>query len=232
MYIDWTYIVLVLPAVLFAAWANQHVNSTYRKYQRQYSRRGITGAQAARYVLDVNGLSNIRIEHISGNLTDHFDPLTNTVRLSDGVYNNTSTAALGIACHEVGHALQHATGYAPIRLRTAIVPITNFGSRLATPLLLVGLILGSFSYTFTYIAYAGVLCFALSTFFQLVTLPTEFNASKRAIRAIEVNHFLDGEELVGTRKVLTAAALTYVAALAVSLTQLIRFIIILNRRRR
>lgn len=180
----------------------------------------------------MNGLSNIRIEHISGNLTDHFDPLTNTVKLSDGVYNNTSTAALGIACHEVGHALQHATGYAPIRLRTAIVPITNFGSRLATPLLLVGLILGSFSYIFTYIAYAGVLCFALSTFFQLVTLPTEFNASKRAIRAIEVNHFLDGEELVGTRKVLTAAALTYVAALAVSLTQLIRFIIILNRRRR
>lgn len=231
MYIDWTYIVLVLPAVLFAAWANQHVNSTYRKYQRQYSRRGITGAQAARFVLDVNGLNNIQIEHISGNLTDHFDPSTNTVRLSDGVYNNTSTAALGIACHEVGHALQHATGYAPIRLRTAIVPITSFGSRLATPLLLVELILGSFSYIFTYVAYAGVLCFALSTIFQLVTLPTEFNASKRAIGAIEVNHFLDGEELVGTRKVLTAA-LTYVAALAVSLTQLIRFLIILNRRRR
>ncbi len=232
MYFDWTYLILVMPAMLFAMWANAKVNSTYNKYQHQYSARGITGAQAARYVLDANGLYNVQIEHIDGNLTDHYDPRDNVIRLSNGVYNNRSTAAIGIACHEVGHAIQHATGYAPIQLRTAIVPITNIGSKLAMPLILLGLFLGSVSYVFIYAAYLGILCFALSTVFQLVTLPTEFNASNRAIRAIEENHLLSDDELRGTKKVLTAAALTYVAALAVSFMQLLRLVILVNGRRR
>ena len=140
MFFDWTYVVLVLPAVLLAMWASANVNSTFRRYSTQYSRRGITGAQAARRVLDANGLTAVRIEHVSGNLTDHYDPKANVIRLSDQVYDNTSTAAIGVACHEAGHAVQRAVGYAPIRLRTAIVPITNIGSRLSMPLILVGLL--------------------------------------------------------------------------------------------
>lgn len=234
MYFDWTYLILVMPAVLFSMWASSKVNSTYSKYQHQHSLRRITGAQAARYVLDANGLSNVRIERISGNLTDHFDPRDNVVRLSDGVYGNTSTAAIGIACHEVGHAIQHATNYAPVKIRTAIVPITNIGSKLAMPLILLGIFLGSVSYVFIYAAYLGIACFALSTVFQLVTLPTEFNASRRAVRAIEANHLLSDSEMEGTKKVLTAAALTYVAALAVSFMQLLRLVILVsgNSRRR
>lgn len=232
MYFDWTYVVLVMPAVLFAAWASHKVNTTFEKYQRQYSSRGITGAQAARFVLDANGLQNVRIEHISGNLTDHYDPSSNIVRLSDSVYGSTSTAAIGVACHEVGHAIQHATHYLPIRIRTAIVPVTNFGSKLAMPLILLGLALSTLSYPLIQVAYLGILCFALSAVFQLVTLPTEFDASHRAVRVIEANHLLTDAELRGTKKVLTAAALTYVAALAVSLTQLLRLLIIVGGRDR
>ena len=234
MFFDWTYVVLVLPAVLLAMWASANVNSTFRRYSTQYSRRGITGAQAARRVLDANGLTAVRIEHISGNLTDHYDPKANVIRLSDQVYDNTSTAAIGVACHEAGHAVQHAVGYAPIRLRTAIVPITNIGSRLSMPLILVGLLLSVYSPQMYYLVYAGIACFGLAALFQLVTLPTEFNASSRALAAIESGHLLYDEEMKGARKTLRAAALTYVAALAVSLTQLLRLLVLFggNSRRR
>lgn len=231
MYIDWTYVVLILPAILLSLWASQRVDSTFRKYQQQYNYRGMTGAQAARYVLDRNGLSSIRIEHISGNLTDHFDPKDNVIRLSDGVYNSSSSAAVGVACHEAGHAIQHSVNYLPIRIRTAIIPITNFGSKLAMPLILIGLLLSSFSPVFTWFTDAGIICFGLCTIFQLVTLPTEFDASRRAIQCIESGNLLSGEELAGAKKVLSAAALTYVAALAVSLAQLLRFIILFGNRR-
>jgi len=192
----------------------------------------MTASDAARFVLDRNGLSRVRIERVSGELTDHYDPSANVIRLSDSVYNSTSTAAIGVACHEAGHAIQHATNYAPVKIRTAIIPITNFGSKLSMPLLIVGLLLASMSPVFIYMAYAGVGCFALSTVFQLVTLPTEFDASKRALQCIEGSNLLYGEELKGAKKVLRAAAMTYVAALAVSLMQLLRFIIIINNRRR
>ncbi len=232
MYIDWTYIVLVLPAVLFSMWASMKVNSTFKKYQTQYSSRRLTGAEAARYVLDSNGLSNIRIEYIDGELTDHFDPKSGVIRLSNGVYNNTSTAAIGVACHEAGHAIQHAQDYTPVKVRTAIVPITNIGARLAGPLFLIGLALGTVVKFFTVFAYIGVACFGLCTLFQLVTLPTEFDASKRALKCIEGQHLLEDDELKGAKKVLTAAAMTYVAALAVSAMELLRYVLILSSRRR
>ncbi len=232
MYIDWTYIVLVLPAVLFAAWASSRVNSTFAKYKNTSNRRGITGAQAARWVLDRNGLTNVPIEHIQGSLTDHYDPKANVIRLSDDVYGSSSTAAIGVACHEVGHAIQHATNYAPVKIRTAIVPITNIGARISVPLILIGLLLASMGNVFIMLAYIGCACFGLSTVFQLVTLPTEFNASNRALKTIEETNLLQGEELGQAKKVLSAAAMTYVAALAVSLAQLLRFLVIVNGRRR
>lgn len=232
MYIDWTYIILVLPAMLFAMWASQRVNSTFAKYKSTRNSRGITGAQAARWVLDKNGLSNVPIEHISGSLTDHYDPTANVVRLSDDVYGSTSTAAIGVACHEVGHAIQHATGYTPVKIRTAIVPITNFGSKLSVPLIIIGLLLSGMGEIFVTIAYVGCALYGLVTVFQLVTLPVEFNASSRALKTIDETGLLRGEELKQAKKVLSAAALTYVAALAVSLAQLLRFLVIVGGRRR
>lgn len=204
MFFDWTYVVLVLPAVLLAMWASANVNSTFRRYATQYSRRGITGAQAARRVLNANGLTAVRIEHVSGNLTDHYDPKANVIRLSDQVYDNTSTAAIGVACHEAGHAVQHAVGYAPIRLRTAIIPITNIGSRMSMPLILLGLLFSVYSPQMYYLVYAGIACFGLAALFQLVTLPTEFNASRRALAAIESGNLLYEEEIRGARKTLRA----------------------------
>ncbi|MGI5976332.1 MAG: zinc metallopeptidase [Candidatus Limivicinus sp.] len=231
MYIDWTYVYMVLPAVLFALWADRKVQGTYKKYRNQYNVKGISGAQAARFVLDKNGLSHVAVEETPGTLTDHFDPSANVIRLSSDVFSGTSSAAVGVACHEAGHAVQHAENYTPLVIRSAIVPITNFGSKLAVPLIILGLVLSSLSPIFTWLAYAGLICFALCTFFQLVTLPTEFNASKRALAAIEGGNLLEGEELEGARKVLKAAAMTYVAALAVSLAQLLRFVFIVGRRR-
>ncbi len=230
MYLDWTYVVLVMPAVLLSLWASSRVNSTFKHYNSVYNHRGLTGAQAARYVLDRNGLSNIRIEHIGGELTDHFDPSAGVIRLSDSVYNSASCAAVGVACHEAGHAIQHAVNYVPIKIRAAIIPITNFGAKLAMPLIILGLVFSSFSPVFTWFAYAGIICFGLSTLFQLVTLPTEFDASKRALQCIEGGNLLQGEEYEGAKKVLSAAALTYVAALAVSLMQLLRFVLIFSSR--
>lgn len=231
MYLDMTYIVLVLPAVVFALWASSHVNSTFSKYSQQYNSRHLTGAQAARFVLDRNSCRDVRIERISGNLTDHYDPKMNVIRLSDSVYDSTSSAAVGVACHEAGHAIQYVENYAPIKLRAAIIPVTNIGSKLAVPLIILGLVLCAMEPAWIGISYLGIACFGLSTVFQLLTLPTEFNASSRAITAIESSNLLMNDELIGAKKVLKAAALTYVAALAVSLMQLLRLLLLVNRRR-
>lgn len=228
---DTTYITLVLPCLILAMIASARVKSTFQKYSQQLSQRRITGAEAAQRVLNANGVRNVRIEQISGELTDHFDPKANVIRLSGNVYNNPSTAAIGVACHEAGHAVQYAHNYAPIKLRAAIIPVTNFGSKLAMPLILLGLILnflGEFSYTFIYL---GIACFGLSLVFQLITLPVEFNASSRALKAIEQNELLTHEELKGAKKTLSAAAMTYVAATAVALAQLLRLISLFGRRR-
>ena len=232
MFFDWTYVVLVLPCVILSLWASSSVNSTFKKYSSQHSRRGITGADAAQRVLRANGVAGVRVERVSGNLTDHYDPKANVIRLSDSVHSSTSTAAIGVACHEAGHAVQYAESYAPIKLRAAIIPITNIGSRLAMPLILVGLLLTAFenlSYSFVYL---GIACFGLSLIFQLITLPVEFNASRRAMAAIRDSDLLTAEEQKGARKTLTAAAMTYVAATAVALAQLLRLLMIFGRRRR
>ena len=232
---DWTYVVLVLPCLILSMWASANVNSTFKKYSGQLSSRRITGAQAAQRVLMANGVQGVKIQRVSGNLTDHYDPRTNVIRLSDNVYDNTSTAAIGVACHEAGHAVQYAQSYAPIKLRAAVIPVTNLGSKLAMPLILIGLLLsylGNFSYM---LVYAGIACFGLSLVFQLVTLPVEFNASRRALAAISSGNLLTEEEQKGARKTLTAAALTYVAATATALAQLLRLLVLFggrgNRRR-
>ena len=229
---DMTYILLVLPCILLSLWASSNVNSTFKKYSRQFSSRRLTGADAAQRVLSANGVRGVRIERVSGNLTDHYDPKTNVIRLSDSVYSSTSTAAIGVACHEAGHAVQYAESYAPIKLRAAIIPLTNFGSRLAMPLILLGILctfLGEFS---TILVYAGIAAFGLSLVFQLVTLPVEFNASRRAMQAIAQSNLLTEEEQKGARKTLSAAAMTYVAATAVALAQLLRLIALFGGRRR
>ncbi len=226
MFIDQWYIILVLPAILLSLWASANVNSTFKKYSSVMSHRGITGAESARRVLAANGVYDVKIEHISGNLTDHFDPRTNTIRLSDSVYGSTSVAAIGVAAHEAGHAVQYATGYAPMKLRSVIIPVTNIGSNLAMPLILLGIVL-----SMPFLAELGILAFSFSTLFQLITVPVEFNASRRAVEAIE-NSTTDENEVKGAKKVLKAAALTYVAALAVSLANLLRLIMIVNGGRR
>jgi Zn-dependent membrane protease YugP len=231
-YLDMTYILLVLPAVILSIWASTKVNSTFNKYSKQYIKSGMTAYDAARMILNENGLFDVKIEHVSGNLSDHYDPQSNVVRLSDSVYNSTSSAAVGVAAHECGHAIQHAEGYAPIKIRTAIVPITNIGSRLSMPLILIGILLSAMSAYYIYIAYFGVACFSLCALFQLVTLPTEYNASRRALLSLESCGRLDDDELRGAKKVLSAAAMTYVAALAVSVMQLLSLLIRVRRNDR
>ena len=228
---DFTYVLLVLPCMLLALWASANVNSTFKKYSGQFSSWGITGAEAARRVLSANGVTGVRIESVPGNLTDHYDPKSNVIRLSQNVFSSSSTAAIGVACHEAGHAVQYAKSYGPIKIRAAIIPITNIGSKLAMPLILLGLALSfleGMSYAFVYL---GIACFGLSLVFQLVTLPVEFNASRRAMVAIQQGDILTKEEQVGARKTLRAAAMTYVAATAVALAQLVRRLQIFGRRR-
>ncbi len=229
---DYWYIVLVMPAVIFSIIASFKVNTTFEKYSRVRSSRGITGAEAARRVLDANGLYSVKIEQVRGKLTDHYDPRNNTVYLSESVYSVPSAAAIGVAAHEAGHAVQHAVGYTPIKIRAAIIPVTNFASQLSFPLILIGLLFSASDLIM--LAYLGVACFGMSTLFQLVTLPTEFNASRRALEAISSSGILSRDEIGSARKVLSAAAMTYVAALAVSLMQLLRLLIIVsgNDRRR
>lgn len=229
---DMTYIVIILPCILLSLWASSKVKTTFNRYSKQISSRHITGAEAAQRVLQANGVFGVRIERVSGNLTDHFDPKTNVIRLSDNVYNSCSTAAIGVACHEAGHAVQYAQHYFPIKLRAAIIPITNFGSKLAMPLILIGIAL-SFAANFSYtLIYLGILCFALSLVFQLITLPVEFNASRRAMEAIDQASLLTAEERRGAKKTLSAAAMTYVAAAAVALAQLLRLILLFGGRGR
>lgn len=229
---DWTYIVLVLPCIIFSMWASSSVNNTFKRYAKKFSSRRITGAQAAQRVLSHNGVSGVRIERVSGNLTDHYDPRTNVIRLSDSVYDSTSVAAIGVAAHEAGHAVQYARHYAPIHFRAAIIPITNIGSKLAMPLILLGVVLNFLGSISTGLIYLGIAAFALSLVFQLVTLPVEFNASRRAMRAIDDAQILTTDEQRGARKTLTAAAMTYVAATAVSLAQLLRLLVLFSGRRR
>lgn len=224
--IDSLYLILVLPAILFSLWAQTKVQGTFSRYQKVHSYSGYTGADVARRILDDNGLYNVRIEHIKGSLTDHYDPKDQVVRLSDSVYGSNSIAALGVAAHETGHAVQHATGYGPLSIRNAIIPMTNFGSQLAMPLILAGFLLN-----FESLIGIGILCFATVTLFQLITLPVEFDASARAMRTLDGDGILQGDEVPQTRKVLTAAALTYVAALIVSAAQLLRLVLLFNRRR-
>ena len=226
-YYDPYYWMILVPAMLIALLAQLNVSSTFNRYSRVAGRRGVTGAQAAEEVLRAHGVYNVRIERVSGRLSDHYDPRSNVIRLSDGVYGSTSIAALGVAAHEAGHAVQYAVGYGPIRLRTAIIPVCNIGSQLSIVLILLGLVL-----YFPALFGIGVLLFALAVVGQVVTLPVEFDASRRAIQSLSGTGLLDREELRGARKVLTAAALTYVAALLVSLAQLLRYVLAFAGRRR
>ncbi len=224
-YYDSTYI-LVIAAFLLSMFASFGVNSAFSKYSKKLNSRGLTAADAARRILNSNGLSNVTIEHVSGKLSDHFDPRTNVVRLSDSTYNSTSVAAIGVAAHECGHAIQHATGYVPIKIRNSIVPVVNIGNALSMPLFFIGLVMGM-----TNLALAGALLFGLVLLFQVLTLPVEFNASRRALKILDTSDLLYGDELKGAKKVLTAAAMTYVAAVASTALQLLRLLLILNRRR-
>lgn len=223
---DYTYLI-ILPAFLFGLYAQMKVSSTFSKYQSVQSSRGVTGAQAARRILDDNGLYDVAVVKICGNLTDNFNPKTRTVSLSDSVYGSASVAAIGVAAHECGHAVQHATGYTPIKIRSALVPVTNFGSSAGFVILLVGMLFGSYP-----IAMLGVLLYSLMAVFQAVTLPVEFNASKRALATLEASGMLVGEELKMSRSVLSAAAMTYVAALVSSLATILRLLLIVGSSRR
>lgn len=224
-YYDPTYI-LVLVGFIFAAIASGGVNAAFRKYQKVKSSRNYTGADAARKILDDNGLYHIKIEHTSGNLTDHYDPRANVIRLSDATYADTSVAAIGVAAHEAGHAVQHATGYAPIKIRNSIVPVVNVCTSLSMPMFLLGLILGA-----TGLTTLGIILFSGALVFQVVTLPVEFNASSRALKILDTSAMLEEDELVGAKKVLRAAALTYVAAVLSTALQLLRLVLLSNSRR-
>lgn len=224
---DATYI-LVLIGALLSMWASARVNSTYKKYAQVRSASGLTGAEAARRILNGAGIYDVRIEHISGNLTDHYDPRGKVLRLSDTVYGSPSVAAIGVAAHECGHAIQHDQGYAPLQIRSAIVPVANIGTKAAFPIILLGLFFGS-SYTLIQV---GLLCFACGTLFQLITLPVEFNASARAVDILGNTHMLSDTELGSTKKVLSAAAMTYVAAAAASILSLLRLVLLFGGRRR
>ena len=225
-YFDPTYI-LVIIGFIFAMMASTGVQSAFNKYSKVKSYRGYTGADAARKILDGSGLYNVQIEHISGNLSDHFDPKANVIRLSDATYSDTSVAAIGVAAHEAGHAIQHAVGYAPIKVRNAIVPAVNIASTLSMPLFLIGLIMSA-----PFLTNLGILLFSGALVFQVVTLPVEFNASRRAITILNESAMLEEDELHGAKKVLKAAAMTYVAAVISTALQLLRLVLLSNSRRR
>lgn len=231
---DWTVLVLI-PAMIFAFWAQINVQTTFSRFKQVRNRRGLTAADVARRILDANGLNYVQIQRVSGELTDHYDPRAQVVRLSDSVYDSTSVAAIGVAAHEVGHACQHAEDYVPLRIRSAIIPMTRIGSMLAMPVFILGLLFAQLSLYGNMVGdvfmMLGILLFSLSTLFQLVTLPTEFNASARALKTLESYGILDGDELVGARGTLRAAALTYVAALASSLASLLRLLLIFGGSR-
>lgn len=218
--------ILVLIGAMLSVWASSRVNSTFRRYSQVRSMTGMTGAEAAKRILNSQGIYDVTIRPVRGNLTDHFDPRTKTVNLSEAVYHSTSVAAIGVAAHECGHAIQHDVGYAPLKLRSAFVPVANFGSKLSMPLLLLGLFMGMGS-----LVNLGIWMFVLAILFQVITLPVEFNASGRALRLLGDTGILYDDEVKDTRKVLSAAALTYVAAVAASVLQLFRLLILFGGRR-
>ena len=222
---DSYYLMLVVPAILISLFAQMKVKSTYGKYSQVLSRSGRTAAEITRKILDMNGLQNVRIEQVSGSLSDHYDPRTNVIRLSDTVRSDVSVASIGVAAHEAGHAVQYAVGYGPIKARNAFLPVANIGSKLSLPLILLGIIM-----SFDPLVSIGILLFSFVLVFQLITLPVEFDASRRALKTLSDNGILQGEEVVGAKKVLSAAAMTYVAAALVSAMQLLRLVLI-NRRR-
>ncbi len=223
---DTYYLILVVPALLISLFAQVKVKSTYRRYSSLRNARAMTGAQAAQRILSMNGVQNVTVQQVSGEMTDHYDPRAGVIRLSDGVYNSTSIAAVGIAAHEAGHAVQHAENYMPIKVRNAVLPVANLGSAAAIPLVLMGLV-----FNFEFLITLGIIFFSAVVAFQLVTLPVEFNASRRALRVIDEQELLTQDEAKGAKKVLTAAAMTYVAAALVALMQLLRLLMISRSRR-
>jgi Zn-dependent membrane protease YugP len=226
-FIDRYYIIYVLPAMLIALWAQFNVQSTYNRYSRVFNSRGLTGAQVARQILDRNGLYSVSIQRINGNLTDNYNPRTNVISLSPGVFDGRSVASLGVAAHECGHAIQHNVAYKPLLLRNAIIPVTQFGSSASIWILIIG-----FIFNWGILVTLGIVLFSLAVVFQLITLPVEFNASRRALNILDEGGMLFGDELRGARKVLKAAALTYVAATIVAFAQLLRVIAIFGNSRR
>ena len=224
---NYYYLILVVPVVILSMIASARVNSSFKKYSQVFSSRNLTGSQAAFEVLRYYGITNVQIERVNGKLTDHYDPRANVIRLSDSVYNSTSVAAIGVACHEAGHAAQYAQNYAPIKIRSLVLPAANLGSRAGIPLAILGFFLN-----FEILAIAGIIFFSFAVLFQLITLPVEFNASKRALQVITNADILSENEKIGAKKVLIAAAMTYVAALAVSIANLLRILLMFNRRRK
>ena len=230
-YIDWTYIVLVMPALILAMAAQGKVSSTFNKYSRVQSHIGITGAEAARRIMEQNGIYDVSIERVSGNLTDHYDPSRKVLRLSDSVYSSSSIAAIGVAAHETGHAIQHARNYAPLSLRSLMVHLANIGSRLSMPLILIGLLFSFASSMGNTLITLGIIFFGLSVVFTIITLPVEFNASRRAIACLDESRILYSDEIDGAKKVLSAAAMTYVASTVVALANLLRLIVVFGNGR-
>lgn len=226
-YYDYTYLLFMIPGLIITVWASAKMNSTYKKYQNVRILSGLTGAEAARRILDMNGLQHVAVNRVSGSLTDHYDPRTQTVSLSDSTYNSPSVGAVGVAAHECGHAVQDATGYTFLKVRNAIVPVCNIGSKLSVPLIIIGFIL-----SMTQLVTVGIILFSLAVVFQLITLPVEFNASSRALQTLNDTGMVTPEESGGVQKVLTAAALTYVAALLQSLLQLLYYVSLSGRRRK
>lgn len=229
MYWDWTYILVIIAAIISAV-ASMKINTTFSRYSGVRAISGMTGAEAAQRILRSQRIMDVQVRHVSGNLTDHYDPRSKILNLSDSVYGSTSVAAIGVAAHECGHAVQHQVGYAPLNIRSTLVPIANFGQTISWPLILIGFLLnGSVSQMFLY---AGVILFSAAVLFQLVTLPVEFNASSRALRLLQDNGILASDEIGKTRKVLSAAALTYVAGAIGAILQLLRLLILIGGRRR
>ena len=226
---DWTYLVFIVPCIIITLICQVKVQSTFSKYSKIRNSRNITGAQAAEYVLRQNGVTGVRIEHVAGSMTDHFDPRTNVIRLSDTVYNSNSVAAVGVACHEAGHAVQHAVGYLPNKIRGIILPMAKIGSQLSWILILLGLVFtAKVGFVLLYI---GIVLFSLSVLFTIATLPVEFNASKRALECIRESDLLYGDEYTGAKRTLQAAAMTYVASALTAIMQLLRLIVIARSRR-
>ncbi len=226
MYFDPYYLIFVVPALILSLYAQVKVNSTFSRYSKIPSRRGVTGAEAARYLLEANGISDVRIEPVAGSLTDHYDPSSKTLRLSAPVYNQTSISAIGVAAHETGHAIQHARGYKPLVLRSTLVPIANIGSGAGPLMAIFGII-----FSWGWMINLGLILFGAAVLFYLVTLPVEFNASKRAVTILESSGTLGGEELAGVKKVLSAAAMTYVASAVVAIANFLRLILLSRSRR-